>query len=132
MNKHSISKDRETDAFMESLDKMNLFDELANFFEQDLNHDSAWYFSDEVRTEIAEFLRSHAKEISARKTPKENEINTFKALLSDIVSFRDECSVAELKLIPEADLSGDARLAYGIVADQLTDLIARHLGDEHE
>ena len=50
----------------------------------------------------------------------------MKALLADIVSFRDECLVAKLELISAADPTGDARLAYGVVTDQLTELIKRH------
>ena len=52
----------------------------------------------------------------------------LKALLAEIVSFRDECLAAQRDLIPAADPNGDARLAYGVVADQLTALMKRHGG----
>ena len=52
----------------------------------------------------------------------------LKTLLADIISFRDECLVAKRDLIPAADPTGDARLAYGVVSDQLTALIKRHSG----
>lgn len=54
----------------------------------------------------------------ARKLERERD-----ELLSNIVAFRDECRVAARDLIPAADPSGDARMAYGSVADQLTALI---------
>lgn len=53
---------------------------------------------------------------------------TPNAALSDIITTRDECRTAQRDLIAAADPTGDARLAYGVVADQLTALIKRHGG----
>lgn len=52
----------------------------------------------------------------------------LKALLADIVSFRDEILIAKRYMIHAFDPMGDARLAYGVVSDQLTALIKRHGG----
>ena len=57
-------------------------------------------------------------------TPK--GASELKALLADIVSFRDECWVAARDLMPVADPTGDARLVYRVIAEQLTVLIKRH------
>jgi len=45
-------------------------------------------------------------------------------LLAEVIRVRDECLSAHRGLLPEADPSGDARLAYGVVADRLTEIIA--------
>ena len=50
------------------------------------------------------------------------------SLLADVIAFRDECRTAQRDLIPQADPTGDARLVYGVCADQLTALIERHQG----
>ncbi len=50
----------------------------------------------------------------------------MKTLLADIIAFRDECRTAQRDLIPAADPTGDARMAYGTCADLLTALIARY------
>ncbi len=52
----------------------------------------------------------------------------LKALLADIVACRDECRGAEKNLLPAADPLGDARIAFGTVANQLDALIKRHSG----
>lgn len=51
------------------------------------------------------------------------------SLLSEIILFRNECRAARKTMIPAADPTGDARLAFKVVADQLTELIKRY-GDE--
>lgn len=50
----------------------------------------------------------------------------MEALLADISNFRDQCRTAQRDLIPAADPTGDARMAYGVAADQLDALIKRH------
>ena len=53
-------------------------------------------------------------------------------LLAEAIRVRDECFSAQRDLIPAADPSGDARLAYKVVADRLTEIIveqARKEGD---
>ena len=50
------------------------------------------------------------------------------SLLDDIIAFRDECRAAQRDLIPASDPTGDARLAFHAVADQLDALIKRHGG----
>lgn len=47
-------------------------------------------------------------------------------LLADIIAIRDECRIAQRLLAPADDPTGDARLAYGVCADQLAALIERH------
>lgn len=48
------------------------------------------------------------------------------SLLTDVITFRSECRMAQQNLIPAADPTGDARLAYGVCADALTAMIERH------
>ena len=44
-------------------------------------------------------------------------------LLGEIKRVRDECRAACSDLLPSADPLGDARMAYGVVADRLTEII---------
>ena len=58
--------------------------------------------------------------------PPRGNVSASTLLLGDIISLRDECRNAQRDLIPAADPTGDARMAYGIVADHLTAMILRH------
>ena len=46
-------------------------------------------------------------------------------LLAEIITLRDEARSAQINLIPAFDPTGDARMAYGVVADRLDKIIAR-------
>jgi tRNA(Glu) U13 pseudouridine synthase TruD len=46
------------------------------------------------------------------------------SLLAEIVQLRNEARSAEQEMIPALDPTGDARTAYGVIADRLDEIIA--------
>lgn len=53
-------------------------------------------------------------------------------LLAEVIRVRDECLSAHRDLIPAADPSGDASLAYKVVADRLTEIIVEEVYAKYE
>ena len=50
-------------------------------------------------------------------------------LLADVITLRDEARTVQRYLIPLADPTGDARLAYGVMADRLDQIIEQANAD---
>src|SRR3989337_1087432 len=43
-------------------------------------------------------------------------------LITEIIALRDEARASQRNLVPAADPTGDARMAFGVVADRLDDI----------
>lgn len=57
----------------------------------------------------------------------EAENAKLKAMIQELLN---ECSTAKRELLPQADPTGDARLAYGIVADRLAEILSSTIRED--